>query len=170
MIHGTRHIVFEYNSTEYELEEVRITKDETIDKEIVLESELANEISIFNYDERHEINLLYNVYKDSSVISRFKTIWALRNNDVYLKYYDGNWFVNEDGDRVLYRMTMKLTHYETPDRKDYLLVTFRSLEPVDFVQSALPSNTILTRKQDMIFPMTDSDGNIQTYDLTEDAE
>lgn len=164
MIHGTRHIVFEYSSTEYELEEVRITKDETIDKEILLESELANEISIYNFDERHEINCLYNVYKDSSVISRFKTIWALRNNDVYLKYYDGNWFKDSSGNRVLYRMNMKLTHYETADRKDYLLITFRSLKPVDFVQSALDNKTILVRKQDMIFPLTDSDGNIQLYE------
>lgn len=161
MIHGTGYIIFKYSGTEYPLLETSITKDETVDKELALESDLSNEVSYYNYDERHEVECLYNIYKNASFITQFKTIYALRNNDVKLKLNDGNYFLDFDGNEADYRMTMQLVHYKTGDRKDYLLIKFRSLKPVDLVTSALSEDTLFTEKGGCLYPLLDEDGNIQ---------
>lgn len=161
MIFGTGHIIFEYDSVEYELEETQILSDEPITKELVNESDIANIAKYYQFDDRWQVQVLYNIYKNESFITQFKTIYALKNNNVYLKRFsDGNYFKDSNGDRVLFNMTMKPAYYESKSKHDYLLITFRSLTAVDLVQTALDDNTIFNEKGSDLFPLTDEDGNL----------
>lgn len=158
MIHGTGYIIFKIGTTEYPLEESKIINFGTISKELELEDEIANEVEYYNHSERLNIDAIYNIYKNPDTIVQFKSIYALRNQDVKLRLNDGNYFLDEDGEESDFRMTMKPVHYETGDRKDYLLISFRSLKPVDLVLSALDEDTMFVERNGGLYPnMTEPD-------------
>lgn len=168
MILGTTHPVFKSGSTEIELGYVNVLKNEPIQKELRSESDLGNSVSIYNYSDRWLFQVRFNIFRHASqVMTKFYELYPYKNTNVYLKpHKDGKYFKNSSGTEVLFRMTLKLTELETRDFKDTIICTFESLTEVDLQQSALPENVIWNVQTGGIRrPLTDSSGNIQTYEL-----
>ena len=168
MILGTSYPKFEYNSTEVSLGYVNVLKNEPIKKEARLEKEIANEVYIHNYSDRWLFQVSYNIFRHASqVMPKFYELYPYENQEVYLKpHADGNYFKNSSGERVLFKLTLQLTETNTRDFKDTIICTFESLTPIDLQQSALPENVIWNVQTGGIRrPLTDSSGNIQTYEI-----
>ena len=111
-------------------------------------------------------------YGANSAVTTYNNLIGYLGSEVYLyPHKEGYAIKDTSGNDLLFHITEVTPSYlETADFKDVITLTFRSTKLVDMSEMSIPENTIFTRKQDMIFPMTDSSGNIQTYDLTEDAE
>jgi len=105
-------------------------------------------------------------YAANAAITAYNNLIQYLGDDVYLyPHKEGNTFVDSTGSDVLFRIQeVTPAYFDTPDFKDIILMTFKSSKLVDLSELTIPENTIFTRKQDMIFPLTDSDGNIQLYE------
>lgn len=166
MIHGLGNIVFKSGTTEITVEKVVKVKDEAISKELRSESELANEVSYFSFEDRHLLQFRYHLFKHggNAALNKFREIWVYRNKKVKFKFKAGIYFLDTDGGEADYYLRINRTFWDTPDYKDVLILNFESLKPIDFAASALPEKTIFSHVQDNYYPNVDSQGNLMIYE------
>ena len=175
MIFGTRIPKFiDQSGNTVSLEYAKILEDAPSYRMVEQESVINNYINNIHLGVHWVFKVRIHLYKHgaSAAITAYNNLIQYLGTDVYLyPHSEGNTYKDSSGNDVLFRVQeVTPAYFETPDFKDIILMSFKSTKLVDLSELTLPNNTIFTRKQDMIFPMTDSDGNIQTYDLTEDAE
>lgn len=160
MTHGNGHIVFKSGTTEVEVQKVRLLKNETIIKQLRSDSDLGHEVSIFSLGNRHLLQFRYNLFKQgSSTIAKYKEVYAYNDSWVKFRFYAGIYFKDIDGNEADYFLTIKKMHWDTPDLKDVLILTFESKKSIDFDANVLPEN-VLVDSDGMV--LTDSDGNYLT--------
>lgn len=169
MITGTREPKFlDQSGNTVLLEYAKILEDAPSYRIIEQESVLTNYINDIHVGLHWIFQVRIHLFKHgpNTAITKYQELASYLGSDVYLwRHKEGNAFQDSSGSNILFRVKEVTPAYlETGDFKDIITITFRSKDLVDISKMTLASNTIFTEKGDKYYPLTDDDGNVQTYE------
>lgn len=167
MIDGLGYLILKSGSTLIEIKKAVLIKKELRSKGLIFTSDLDNNIDFFDYPDGLILQFRYHVFKfgGNEALAKYRQILSYNFTKVKLKFYAGNFFKDINGIEADFYLKVKPEFWDTPDKKDVLILTLESLKPIDFSASALPANTDFSHVGDNYYPNVDSQGNIQIYNI-----